>query len=166
MEQTKTTFRPYEPSDLASIVACESELQDHIAKLDPLNRERPKTAFDSKAYMDIILRQVKENDGMIFVAESAGSIVGFIAGCLNQDSEAERVECYPSKDGKVLELIVLPEHRGQKIGFELMIRMEKFFKEKACTAVIVDCFAPNQSAYQFYKSLGYEDRLISLLKML
>lgn len=159
-------IRIYKPGDRQSVIRCEAELQDHIQKLDSLGRERPKADFDSERYMETIFRQVEEGGGQIFVAEEAGQIIGFIAGTINQDSEAEQIESYPTKDGKILELIVLSDHRGKRIGVQLMEIMEVYFKEKGCNGVLVDCFGPNKGTYEFYKKCGYDDRLISMLKIL
>jgi GNAT superfamily N-acetyltransferase len=56
--------------------------------------------------------------------------------------------------------------RGQKIGVRLMQTIEQHFRDRGCIGCHVDCFAPNVDVHEFYRSLGYDDRLISLLKLL
>ena len=78
--------------------------------------------------------------------------------------EEGNLEGYPSIDGFIQELIIFPEHRGKKAGAMLMAKMEKYLWQKKCSVIRLECFGPNHAAHAFYKKLGYEDRLITLIK--
>lgn len=146
-------------------MASLGELQQYIASLDELKRTRLSADFDGEAYVSRLLEKVQEQQGTIYLADNGGRIVGCVAGIISERNKDDALEAYPSKDGRILELYVQSGHRGQKIGVRLMQAVEQYFREHGCVGCHVDCFAPNVDAHKFYVSLGYVDRLISLLKL-
>ena len=157
--------REYQESDRENLVHCIGLLQDYVASLDPLHRMRKLKDFDAHTYVSRSFEQIEENDGAIYVAEDEGKIIGCIIGVVHLD-DPENIERYPSINGKILELIVLPEYRGQSVGNELMKKVEQYFTSKNCDVITVECFAPNKDAHRFYEKLNYSDRLITLIKPL
>ena len=116
--------------------------------------------------MERLLRRISKDNGRIFVAEQEGGILGGIAGVVEVTSPEDQIEVYPETSGRIVELVVSPEHRGQNVGKELMAAMEVFLKEKNCIHIRVECFAPNTGAHTFYEKCGYCDRTIEMLKSL
>lgn len=110
-------------------------------------------------------RRCKDNKGAIYLEDDNGSIAGCIAGIIPALTEDDILEGYPSRDGKILELYVQPNYRGQQVGFGLMRAMEQYFQQAGCKGCHVDCFAPNVAAHTFYRKLGYVDRLTTLLRV-
>lgn len=159
-------IREYSPEDRAAIEACIHELQVHIATLDPIHRVRSKDSFNVSAYVDATLKEIESHEGKIFVAEKDGEIVGCIFGIIPVDSKFDTLEGYPSKDGRILELIIRSQYRGGGIGKRLMEEMESYFRSKGCKAVHVGVFAPNTEAHRFYVKGGYTDRMHDLIKLL
>jgi len=162
----KSLIRAYRPSDRQGLQSCIEELQSYIAILDPLKRSRSDNTFASAAYVRYTLAQVRKSNGKIFVAEADNQIIGCIVGIIPEHTELDELEGYPTKDGYILELIVRTEHRKSGIGMELMKTMEKYFSARECTGVLVDCFAPNTKAHDFYRKAGYTDRMQRMLKLL
>lgn len=156
-------IREYRESDREGLVRCIGLLQDYIASIDPLHRIRPLKDFDVDTYVARSFEQVKKHDGAVFIAEDGRKMIGCIIGVVHQDDPAD-IEGYPSIDGKILELIVLPEYRGQRIGNELMQKMEQYLTSKNCDVIKVECFGPNKDAYRFYEKLDYVNRLYTLIK--
>ena len=156
-------FREYREGDRKELVRCIGLLQDYIADLDPLHRIRRLKDFDVDTYVTRSFEEVQKHDGTVFIAEDEGKIIGCIIGVVHQDGP-EDIERYPSINGKIIELIVLPEYRGQRVGNELMQRMEQHLASKNCDVITVECFAPNEDAYRFYKKLNYMDRDHILIK--
>lgn len=78
----------------------------------------------------------------------------------------ELLECEPLKSGRLLELFVDPSFREQNIGTTLMKRMEKHFEQNGFDVSRVEISEPNIKAYQFYINLGYQDRMIDMIKQL
>ena len=157
-------FREYRESDRKELVRCIGLLQDHVANLDPLHRIRRLKDFDVDTYVTRSFEQVKKYDGAVFIAEDQAKMIGCVIGVVHKDDPETDIERYPSINGKILELIVLPEYRGQRVGNELMQRMEQYFASKNCDVITVECFAPNKDAYKFYEKLNYTDRDHTLIK--
>jgi ribosomal protein S18 acetylase RimI-like enzyme len=156
-------IREYRESDREGLVRCLGLLQDHIASIDPLHRIRRLKDFDIDMYVARSFEEVQKHDGAVFIAEDKEKMIGCIIGVVHKDGP-EDIERYPSINGKIIELIVLPEYRGQRVGNELMQRMEQYLASKNCDVITVECFAPNEDAYQFYKKMNYMDREHIMIK--
>lgn len=154
-------IRPFRGKDKTALIALILNLQNYVADIDPYRLNRAFKDFDAVLYVKRMLRAVRSSEGMIFVAE-AGHIAGCIVGTISD--EKDDIECYPARQGKIQELIVIPAMRGKKVGLMLMQKMEKYFKDSDCEYIRVDCFAPNKKAGRFYEKLGYKDRQIEMLK--
>ncbi|MBI3331854.1 GNAT family N-acetyltransferase [Candidatus Peregrinibacteria bacterium] len=156
------TIRTYRPSDRKGLERCIGLLEDYIALLDPLHRIRILKDFDTKKYVSRSLRTVRTHQGVIYVAADEGNIIGCIVGILEGRGRAGDLEGYSSKDGKILELMVLSPYRKKRIGIQLMKAMETYCKALRCEGIKVECFALNANAHQFYKKQGYVDRSICI----
>lgn len=66
--------------------------------------------------------------------------------------------------GEITELIVSKKIRSKGVGKELMDKMEEYFKSLGCEYVIVDVFAYNHNAENFYNKKGYHARMKTLIK--
>lgn len=55
------------------------------------------------------------------------------------------------KRGIITEFIVTSKIRSNGIGKELMDKMENYFRNNNCGYVLVDVFAYNENAINFYK---------------
>ena len=159
-------IREYRPEDRNGLEQCLLGLQDFVHNLDPLERLRGIHEFDVKAYTDVILNDVKQNDGVIFLGEVDGKIVGCIAGWIMKPWAHGSISHHDDKSGRVMELFVHADARGTGIGKSLMRTMEEYFRKHGCDSVRVDVFAPNKDAHAFYEKIGYHDRSIDMLKML
>lgn len=68
------------------------------------------------------------------------------------------------KRGEITELIVSKKTRSQGVGRMLMNRMEEYFKSIGCEYVIVDVFAYNKLAFNFYGKNNYHSRMQTMIK--
>ncbi len=159
-------IRQYYPKDRLELESLMIGLQQYIADIDPLKRNRSSSDFDCTGYFDYLLSQIENENGSIFVAEDEGIPVGFVAGTVQPDSKSESLGHYPTKEGQVVELIVSEKQRGKQIGKALMEKVETYLKSVGCDSVRVGCFAPNRGAHAFYEKCGYSDRYIEMLKVL
>lgn len=162
----KKTLRPYRPTDRSSIIHLITQLQEHIALLDPFRRQKSGRDFNAAMYVEKTLKKIEEEHGTIFVAEIGDEIAGCIIGCIPEPSSADLLESYPVKEGSILELIVSEKSRGSGLGSNLMKAMEEYFLQAGCNFSRVACFAPNVDAHIFYEKYGYGDRNIDMLKRL
>lgn len=139
------------------------ELQDYLVQIDPLQRLRRLPEYGD-IYINNTLKKIEQNHGIIYIAEFENIPVGIIAGIIEESSEEEKLECIPSKVGIILELIVSEKYRGKNIGSLLMKQMEEYFQIHKCNIISVDIFEPNKKTHNFYQKLGYQDRLITMIK--
>jgi ribosomal-protein-alanine N-acetyltransferase len=86
-----------------------------------------------------------------FVAVSAGEVVGFIAGGLEDTGE----EIY----GHICNLAVTGAYRKQGVGRMLVRREEQQFALYLATGVQLEVRVSNKRAQSFYRSLGYQEVL-------
>jgi len=161
----RTSIREYQPSDKPSIVECMDRFGDYLVTVDPMKRQRRMPGF-GEWFTRKMLDEVGKNNGVIYVAESNGQIVGFIGGVILRQTEEELLECVPTKAGRVIELFVDEEFRGKNIGTRLMDEMEEHFRQNGCDLSRVEVFEPNIRAHDFYRKLGYRDRSIDMVKIL
>ena len=159
-------IRAYTGKDRKDLTALIKTLQDYVADLDLLGLNKSGKDFNASVYVERLLQQIAHGNGVILVAEQDGNILGGIAGVVEETSPEDKLEIRSETSGRIVELIVSPEHRGKNVGKELMEAMEAFFKEKNCVHVRVECFAPNTGAHAFYEKCGYGDRTIEMLKTL
>ncbi|MFA6259053.1 MAG: GNAT family N-acetyltransferase [Candidatus Peribacteraceae bacterium] len=159
-------IRVYTGKDRRDLTDLIQILQDYVAGLDQLRLNKSGEEFDAPAYTKRLLQKVAQGNGVIFVAEQDGNILGGIAGVVEETSPEDQLEIRSETSGRVVELVVNPEHRGQNVGKRLMEAMEAFFREKQCVHVRVECFAPNTVAHAFYETCGFSDRTIEMLKSL
>jgi ribosomal protein S18 acetylase RimI-like enzyme len=150
-------------SDRPRIVKCMEELQDYLVKVDEMKFTRRMPEY-GEHFTEKLLQEVRDKNGRIYVSLDEGRIVGFIAGIVYEWSTEVLLECIPLKSGRILELFVDSEHRRQGIGKMLMRKIEEYFRISGCDVYRVEVFEPNTEAYQFYRGLGYQDRIVDMMK--
>lgn len=159
------TFKTYQKKDFDMLAECLDHLHEYHVQIDPLRLFRRAKGYRKK-YTTHLLTHVKQHQGRIIFAFSQGQVVGCIVGLIEKREKAEQLEYIPIKVGRVNELFVHEGYRSRGIGKKLMKEMEKYFKQKKCHVSRVQAFASNMSTYQFYQSIGYNDRDIELMKIL
>lgn len=100
----------------------------------------------------------------LYITEDGSKAVGFIAGIINKPSKEDSLSQVPTKAGRITELYIGEEYRGQGVGEMLMTKMENYLEEYGCDIVLLDVFEPNKAAHAFYSKLGYQNRMIYLIK--
>jgi GNAT superfamily N-acetyltransferase len=161
----EVAIREYRVSDKAAFVELMEELQDYLVSLDDLKRMRRMPEY-GESYTERTLQNVAKNNGVIYVAETKGRIVGLVVGIIHEQTREELLEHVPFKRGVVLELIVARGYRKKGVGTLLMERIEGYFRQSGCSVAGVDVFFPNKTAYRLYSKLGYRNRDIWMTKTL
>lgn len=147
------------------LVKLFKEFGNYLMEVDPLKRTVYKPD-NAEPYTKCILNKVVKANGTVYVAVKDKKVIGFIMSTVRDMKPSLEDDCIAHRKGRVIELFVTERYRKHGVGKKLIDKMEKFFKEKACDVVNIEVFAPNTNAYQFYKSIGYEDRNIDLMKTL
>jgi ribosomal protein S18 acetylase RimI-like enzyme len=161
----EVAIRKYRGSDRTAFVGLMEELQDYLVSIDELKRIRRMPEY-GESYTQRTLQNVAKNNGVIYVAETKGQIVGLVVGIIHEQTKEELLEHVPFKRGVVLELVVKDAYRKSGVGTLLMREMEAYFKHKGCSVAGVDVFSCNKNAYRLYWKLGYRDRDIWMTKKL
>ena len=158
-------IREYRSSDRTVFVDLMEESQDYLVSIDDLKRLRRMPQY-GESYTERTLQDVAKNNGVIYLAESEGRVVGLVVGIIHEQTKEELLELIPYKRGVVVELIVRKECREKGIGRLLMEKIEDYFKQKGCTAAMLEVFFPNKNALRLYGKLGYIERNVWMTKNL
>jgi len=138
------------------------ELQEHIVKID---REQYNILTDKyrEKYFKKTMEEIDKYEGKIFLAIESENLVGLIVGLINNEDEST-YDFKAPKRGRVTELVVSQKCRSKGIGKELLDTMENYFKGVGCKGVLIDVFAYNERAQEFYYKNGYFNRNIEVMK--
>ncbi len=94
-----------------------------------------------------------------FVAEDDNQLIGFIFGRIK-----EKAHKVIDKEGYVEEFFVTERMRGNGIGTKLFDKIIEEFKSKGCKSLGTDAYASNTKALEYYKKLGFNERIVQLVR--
>jgi ribosomal protein S18 acetylase RimI-like enzyme len=117
-------------------------------------------------YTELTLKNIKAQSGVIYMARQGGKALGCISGTIENTSKEMSAGFSWMRTGRIIDLIVREDCRGQGIGLKLMKKIEDFFRLNGCDIVRVEVFVPNVSAHDFYNRLQYSDRVHDMVKQL
>lgn len=140
------------------------ELQEYIASIDKEGYNILTEEFREKAF-NKTMEEVSKYEGKIFLAKESNEITGLIVGLINNE-ETEEYDFKAPKRGRVSELIVSKKARSNGTGNHLLKTMEKYFKSVGCKGVLIDVFAYNEIATNFYTKRGYFNRCLEMMKLI
>lgn len=156
-------IREYKELDTNFLLDATEKLHDYVVALDPLKRLRKMPEY-AHSTVDELLETVAKQEGKIYVTEDAGKPIGFIAGFTMHQSKTNLLSVIPSKLGVISDVYIEEAYRDQKLGTQLMQKMEEYLKSRNCDAIWIDIVAFNTNAHHFYNNCGYTDREIGLIK--
>jgi ribosomal protein S18 acetylase RimI-like enzyme len=135
-------------SDAAEIMTIYNELMDYEMSLlegdlksIQLNWERKKTLENVEAYL------LNENMRLFVAVDDDNKILGFITGAHSKGVK--------HREGR-LDIFIRKEYREKGTGTALMDRMFEWFRDEDCISVLVNVYAANERAKEFYKKYGLE----------
>jgi len=105
-------------------------------------------------------RLLTEPDAEAFVATVAGEPCGLVSVHPDADHFTGHPRAY------VDVLVVAEEAEGRGVGRALMSHVEQWAQEHSCCEVVLDVFASNDRAIQFYERCGYRPDHIRMAKPL
>ncbi len=141
------------------------ELEEYILTIDKDNLDQLHPEYrDKMALLD--LKELKENNGKCFLAVENNKAVGVIMGIVGTYDKYDYLDYKCPKRGEITELIISKNVRSKGIGQMLMQKMEDYFRSIDCEYIVIDVFAYNELAINFYKKQGYHTRgLIDIKKL-
>ena len=155
----------YEEKYLEDVKDLLVELEEYILTIDKDNLDTLHPDYrDKMAILD--LDEVKENNGKCFLAVENDKAIGLIMGIVITHDENDYLDYKCPKQGEITELIISKNIRSRVIGQQLMQKMEDYFKSINCEYVLIDVFAYNESAINFYNKQGYHPRMLVDIKKL
>lgn len=155
----------YEEKYLEDVKDLLVELEEYILTIDKDNLDQLHSDYRNKmAILD--LEEVKENNGKCYLAIENDKAVGLIMGIVGTYDEYDYLDYKCPKKGEITELIISKKVRSNGIGQQLMQKMEEYFKSINCEYVVIDVFAYNESAINFYRKQGYHTRMLVDIKKL
>lgn len=153
----------YEDKYLEDVRDLLVELGNYIVSIDKDKIEQIDIEYREKmAILD--LEKVNRNNGKCYLAIDNNKVVGLIMGIIRQYDDYDYLDYKCPKEGEIIELIVSQKVRSNGIGQELMNKMEDYFKSIDCKFILVDVFAYNENAINFYTKKGYHSRMITNIK--
>ena len=155
----------YEDRYLEDVKDLLVELEEYILSIDEDNLDQLHPEYRDKMAM-LDLEKVNNNNGKCYLAIDNDVVVGLIMGCLRCYDEYDYLDYKCPKRGIITELIVTSKIRSKGVGQTLMEKIEEYFKFNNCEYVLVDVFAYNEKAINFYNKKGYHPRMYTNIKKL
>lgn len=155
----------YENKYLEDVRDLLVELEEYIISIDKDKLDRLHKDYREKMAL-IDLKDVENNSGKCYLAILNNKVVGLIMGIIPKYDEFDYLDYKCPKRGLITELIVSQKTRSNGIGKELLKKMEDYFKSQKCKYILVDVFAYNENAINFYNRNNYHARMYTDIKKL
>ncbi len=130
------------------------ELQEYLAGLDERKVLILKDNYRDE-YFDYVISELEKHEGKIFLAEAEKGIVGVVVCKIFQGGGESELTTSCPKIGFISDLVVTKAERGHGIGKGLIAAAENYFTKNGCEYTQLEVFAPNASAFELYKKLGF-----------
>lgn len=141
------------------------ELEEYILSIDKDNLDQlHKDYRENMAILD--LEEVEANNGKCYLAIENDKAIGLIMGYIRKYDEYDYLDYKCPKSGEISELIVTNKTRSKGIGQLLIKKLEEYFKSVGCEYILVDVFAYNEIAKNFYTKNNYHSRMEIRIKKL
>lgn len=132
--------------------------------LRPLDPDLAPGESIIERYLEWMIGQVAASGGSVFVADEAGTLVGYVIVLGHvPPGEPDEVE---EPHAIVLELFVEETRRRDRVGAMLMDRAEDHARSVGASKIRLRVLARNAAAADFYDRLGYSERLVEMTKRL
>lgn len=146
--------------DKSNLVTLMSEFDEQTQEIVPRSMQDAERQQDPfKAIEETANLYLTDSKFIIFVAEENSKLVGFICGFIK-----ERNYKKINKMGFVEDWFVNKEYRSQRIGKQLFDSLIVDFKKQQCKLLSLETFAFNNKAIEIYHHMGFQDRLLTLIK--
>ena len=155
----------YEDKYLDDIRDLLTELEEYLVSIDKDDLDRVHPEYHEKMAL-VDLEEVNKNNGKCYLAIENDKAIGLIMGIIPSYDEYDYLDYKCPKRGVITELIVTSKVRSKGVGQALMDKIEAYFKINDCKYSLVDVFAYNENAINFYNKKGYHSRMYTNIKKL
>lgn len=153
-------IREYRYRDRPALRALVAALHEAMRALDP---SLPPAGEIIDTYFEYLVDTSESSHGTFYVAEAGGQMVGYVC-VFGRVAPADPDEP-PAPSSFVADLFVVPSFQGHGVGKGLMDRAEEHARSLGVAAVDLKVLASNDPALTFYRTLGYEPRIVELRKV-
>jgi ribosomal protein S18 acetylase RimI-like enzyme len=143
-------IRDVTAADAPSFAKLFGIVEEYHRERLPSRFRRPMDGYAEKLLIETLAR----SDSRIFVAESAGALIGCIHLIIKEMPSHPLI--HPGKLVSVEHLSVDPKARRMGVGSKLMGRAERFAKENGFSDIELNVWKFNPDAEAFYARLGYK----------
>ena len=103
----------------------------------------------NKEHFTQVYRQGLENDDIVYLVYRQNQVLGFISFIVHRYMHHDR------DTGEIIELVVSPECRGQRIGHQLIQEIERIARERNLEQIELSTSTYRKDAHRFYENQGY-----------
>ena len=153
-------IRPYRPEDRQQVELRFAEMLNYERGLDKHTVQGEPVATP---YMEWLLAECAQKQGMIFVAEAASEVVGFVS--LYVEHEPDITTDF-NDYVYISDFSVSAVHRGRGIGSALLAQAETYAREIGQKMLKLDVLTNNDIALSVYRRFGLHPYVMSMLKEL
>lgn len=155
-------YRTFESSDTDQLQDCIHAFETYYAQK---GNRAPRGEDFSRNMAEVTIQRVEKESGVIWCAWVGDRMVGFCVGVVEESTQYDRVaEGVQHLYGKVTDIFVRDEVRGQDIGSRLIRHIEQTLKEKGVTKIHLEVIIDNDEVVSFYEKNGYKKESIILAK--
>lgn len=153
--QSEPSIRRAAAGDFDAIVRLDGELFESDRRYDPTLDPRWTHSEAGRAFFR---ERIEGTDGVCFVAEAGGELLGYLCGAMIEAEDYRTVRRLAELEC----MYVRPEARGRRIGERLARAFLDWAREEAAERVRVVACAANAGAVRFYRRLGFGDYDLTL----
>ena len=153
----------YEEKYLDDVRDLLVELEEYIVSIDKDNLDTIHPEYREKMAI-VDLEELEKNEGKCYLYIENKKALALIMGCVTPYDKYDYLDYKCPRAGNITELIVSQKLRSKGIGQELINKMEEYFKSINCEYVLVDVFAYNENAFNFYSKKNYHSRMHTMIK--
>lgn len=125
--------------------AKEEDLKAVYSLICELEQEQ----INEEHFRDVYMNALKSPYIEFYVYRHEQKIIGFISLYVH------RFLHHHGDTGEVVELVVMPEYRGLRVGDRLLCYIEKIAKEKGLVELEISTSTYRKKAHHFYEAHGY-----------
>lgn len=153
MSRTDFIIRKARPEELPAIMECMIGLYQSDRQYDTLFSEVHPEEFAEEEYS----MRIRGKDGVCFVAERAGEVIGCLTGILSDISTE-----HPSRRTRLEKVFVKEGFRDLGAGSALVQAFIEWSKQMGVSRVFVRAYAENAGAIELYKRVGFRPYILGL----
>lgn len=162
------TVRAYSENDITRLDQLTSDFQEYMVGIDRRHELRSFASLEeAHQYMTKLIADAQDMEGVVYVAEEDGEIVGFVQGIINRHADSDDVMYHtshtPTVDGWIGVLYVDSSQRGKGTGRALFDEIKNYFKQEGCQTLRLLVMKDNENSVKFYEKNGMTIRDVEMV---